>query len=128
MALKDIDSRDDIVKLVDRFYDKVKADPLLAPVFSHLDWAAHMPTMYNFWSSMLLGDKSYQGNPFQKHLQLKIDASHFSKWLGLFHQSVDDLFEGEKAREAKDRARSIAGIFQHKMGIYSEATQGSETN
>ena len=113
----DIEKREDIILLVDTFYGKVKEDNLLSPVFQHVDWHSHLPIMYNFWSSILLGDQSYQGNPFQKHIHLAIDSSHFERWMILFSQSVDELFEGERAGEVKDRARSIAGIFQHKLGL-----------
>lgn len=115
--MQDIKDRDDIVKLVDAFYEKVKTDTLLEPVFRHVDWPAHMPTMYNFWSAMMLGDMTYQGNPFQKHKDLRISTDHFRRWLELFRQTVDQLFAGAKATEIKDRANSIAGIFQHKMGL-----------
>jgi hemoglobin len=60
---------------------------------------------------------SYQGNPFSKHIQLKINAAHFERWLTLFHQTVDELFAGDKAQETKDRARGIAGVFKHRMGL-----------
>ena len=113
----DIVTRDHIKILVDRFYEKVKSDVLLGPTFSHVDWPHHLPIMYNFWSSMLLGDQSYQGNPLQKHLPLAINRSHFNQWLTLFRQTVDENFEGEKAEEVKMRAQSIAGIFQVKMGL-----------
>ena len=113
----DILTREDIKLLVDRFYDKVQSDPLLGPVFSHVDWPHHLPTMYNFWSSMLLGDQSYRGNPFQKHLPLAIDGQHFDQWLKLFTETVDHHFSGEKAEEIKMRARSIAGVFQLRLGI-----------
>jgi hemoglobin len=114
---KDIEQRDDIKTLVDSFYDKVKNDALLGPVFSHLDWPHHLPVMYNFWSSMLLGDQTYRGNPLQKHLNLQIDQSHFNRWLTLFKQTVDEHFTGDRAEEVKMRAHSIAGIFQIKMGL-----------
>ena len=114
---KDILDRSDIINLVDLFYDKVTKDELLAPVFRHVDWPQHLPTMYNFWSSMLLGDQTYQGNPFQKHVHLTIDSSHFNRWLELFRLTVDEHFEGFKADEVKSRATSIAGVFQHKMGL-----------
>jgi hemoglobin len=114
---KDIESRTDIELLVDRFYNKVNQDILLAPVFSHVNWPHHLPIMYNFWSSMLLGDQSYQGNPFQKHIHLAIDSSHFNQWLALFTETVDENFAGFKADEVKSRAQSIAGVFQHKMGL-----------
>ena len=114
---KDIIDKSDIISLVDFFYAKVRKDELLAPVFHHVDWPQHLPTMYNFWSSMLLGDQTYQGNPFQKHVHLAIDSSHFNRWLQLFTQTVDEHFEGFKADEVKSRAQSIAGVWQHKMEL-----------
>ena len=115
--MKDITSREDIILLVNSFYDKVNQDDLLKPIFGHVDWPAHLPIMYNFWSSMLLGDQSYQGNPFQKHVHLAIDSSHFNRWLELFTQTVNENFAGFKAEEVKNRAQNIAGVFQHKMGL-----------
>lgn len=115
--MKDIADREDIVLLVTSFYAKVKEDELLAPQFQHLDWEKHLPIMFNFWSSMLLGDQRYQGNPFQKHTALPINASHFDRWLKLFTQTVDERFTGTKAEETKSRAQSIAGVWQFKMGL-----------
>lgn len=114
---KDIINRQDIKLLVDNFYNKVKADSLLGPVFAGLDWPRHLPVMYDFWSSMLLGDQSYRGNPLEKHLRLDIRREHFARWLELFKETVNENFEGEKAGEVKMRADSIAGIFQLKMGL-----------
>lgn len=113
----DITTREDIKLLVDRFYDKVKADNLIGPIFSHVDWPHHLPIMYNFWSSMLLGDQSYRGNPFQKHLPLPLQTEHFDQWLTLFRETVRENFEGEKADEVVMRAEGIAGIFQMRMGL-----------
>ena len=115
----DINTRTDIEKLVNDFYDKVQRDQLLGPVFSHVDWAHHLPIMYDFWSSILLGDQSYRGNPLQKHLPLPIEGKHFDQWLKLFTETVNENFAGEKAEEVKMRAESIAGIFQLKLGISS---------
>ena len=115
----DINTRTDIEKLVNDFYGKVQNDQLLGPVFSHVDWAHHLPVMYDFWSSILLGDQSYRGNPLQKHLPLPIEGKHFDRWLKLFKETVNENFAGEKAEEVKMRAESIAGIFQLKLGISS---------
>jgi hemoglobin len=114
---EDITTRTDIVRLVDTFYQKVKADEVLSPVFSHVDWPAHLPTMYNFWSSIVLGDQTYTGNPFMKHRELPISGMHFTRWLKLFMETVDQEFAGERSEEVKQRARSIAGVFQHKLGL-----------
>jgi hemoglobin len=115
--MNDILTRNDIQLLIDRFYTKVRADALLAPVFAHVDWEHHTPIIINFWSSLLLGDESYQGNPFQKHIGLAINPTHFQQWLKLFHETIDENFSGEKALEAKDRANSIAKMFQFKLGL-----------
>lgn len=115
--MNEITEREDVVLLVNSFYEKVKQDSLLGPVFAKVDWPRHLPVMYNFWSSMLLGEQSYQGNPFQKHVGLEITVSHFDRWLELFHQTVDENFRGEKANEVKDRARNIAGVWQYKLGL-----------
>lgn len=115
---KEIQSKDEIKELVDSFYDKVNRDPLLSPVFNDfagVNWEKHLPVMYSFWGSILLGDFTYKGNPFLKHIPLPIDKTHFDRWLSLFMETIDERFTGEKAEEAKQRAQSIAGIFQYKL-------------
>jgi hemoglobin len=114
---KEIQSRAEIKLLVDSFYEKVNADELLAPVFAHVDWPHHLPIMYNFWSSVLLGEMSYSGNPMAKHLNLAIGTEHFTRWLELFTATVDEHFEGYNATEAKNRAHTVAQLFQYKMGL-----------
>jgi hemoglobin len=116
--MKTIQTKEDVVFLVDRFYEKVNTDDLLAPIFNDfakVNWETHMPVMYAFWSSILLGEASYSGRPFPKHLPLPIQKEHFNRWLELFHRTVDDNFEGELAIEAKNRASTIAQIFSHKI-------------
>src|SRR5688500_12688909 len=114
---KDITTTEDIKLLVNKFYEKVNNDSLLSPVFSHVDWPHHLPVMYDFWSSMLFGDQTYRGNPFQKHMPLPIHGKHFAQWLKLFTETVNEHFSGDKAEEVKSRAESIAGIFQLRMGL-----------
>jgi hemoglobin len=116
---KQITSRQDIERLVSEFYSKVRKDELLAPVFAHVDWEHHTPLIVNFWSSILLGDQSYQGNPFRKHINLPIDGGHFERWLALFKQTLEENFEGEIAREAMIRANTIAQMFQFRLGLLS---------
>ena len=117
-TLPDLQTEADIVRLVDTFYGRVNEDPLLRPVFNdvaHVDWAAHLPTMYDFWSSVLLGTSRYKGRPFAKHAPLPLKAEHFRQWLALFHASVDELFSGPRATDAKARAMSIGAMFEHRM-------------
>lgn len=79
-----------------------------------------MPTMYSFWSKILLGTGSYTGSPFDKHIPLPIEQKHFDRWISLFEKNMDALFEGELAEEAKLRARSIEGIFAAKHKFIRE--------
>jgi hemoglobin len=115
--MQDLNSRSEIELMVNRFYDKVKQDELLAPLFAQVDWPHHLPIMYNFWTSMLLGDRSYAGNPFQKHVALPLTVLHFSRWLELFNQTIDENFAGAKAEEAKSRAQNIAAVFQYRLNL-----------
>ena len=116
--LPDLTTEADIVRLVDAFYARVNEDDLLRPVFNdvaQVDWASHLPTMYDFWSSVLLGTSRYKGRPFARHAPLPIQPAHFQQWLALFHASVDTLFAGPKATDAKARAQSIGAMFEHRM-------------
>ena len=114
----DITTEADVRLLVDTFYAKVNQDALLDPVFNgfaHVDWSRHLPNMYDFWSGLLLGTSRYSGRPFPKHVPLPIDATHFQRWVALFHLTVDELFAGPKADEAKLRGQSIAQLFELRL-------------
>jgi hemoglobin len=113
----DINTRKDIELLVDQFYGKVRKDEVLAPFFANIQWDQHLPVMYNFWSSILFGEQSYKGNPFQRHMALQLERVQFMQWLLLFHSTVDELFAGARAEEIKARAQAIAGVFQYKLNI-----------
>jgi hemoglobin len=116
--LPDITNEADIKRLVDTFYESINRDPLLAPIFNDhakVNWAGHLPIMYRFWSSLLLGTTTYKGQPFTNHVPLPISREHFEQWITLFKQTVDSLFQGVKAEEAKLRAENIAHMFQYKL-------------
>ncbi|WP_018479892.1 group III truncated hemoglobin [Pontibacter roseus] len=116
----DIKDEQDIKLLVDTFYVSVREDDLLEPIFdgfAQVNWEHHLPIMYSFWSSVLFGTMAYKGQPFPKHMRLPVDRQHFARWVELFTQTVDSLFEGEKAQEIKQKATSIAQVFQMKMGL-----------
>lgn len=119
----DISRPEDIRLMVNTFYNKVQADGLLGPVFNEVarvGWDNHLPVMYTFWENLLLGTARYNGRPFPKHAPLPINPAHFLKWIELFEATVDELFSGEKAEEAKGRARAIALVFMGKMGLLKE--------
>lgn len=118
----DITNRADVEQLVNSFYAKVNENHTLSPIFNEVakvDWPHHLPKMYSFWSSLLLGEQSYTGNPMIKHIDLsrqtEMTELQFSTWLILFTETVNELYEGDKAEEAKSRAANIARLMQHKI-------------
>lgn len=119
----DIQTLDDIKLMVDTFYAKVRLNELLGPIFSGVikdHWDDHLDKMYRFWQTVLLDEHTYYGGPFPPHAKLPVAKAHFDTWLHLFHQTLDDLFEGEKANEAKWRSVKMAEIFLAKITYYQQ--------
>ncbi|WP_394749272.1 group III truncated hemoglobin [Spongiimicrobium salis] len=116
---KEIETRKDVYRLVVMFYGKIREDDLLGPIFNtHIkDWEAHFELLTDFWESNLFFVKKYSGNPLLKHQE--VDASenytleqlHFGRWLNLWFQTINDLYHGEKATIAKNRARNMSTFF-----------------
>lgn len=116
----EIISPEDIKLLVDKFYEKVNKDELLSPVFNvhaNVNWEQHLPKMYKFWGTLLIGTHNYTGNSFNAHASLPINQAHFQRWIHLFNETVDENFNGSIASLAKEKAESIGAIFQYKLGI-----------
>lgn len=117
----DISDINDIKILVDTFYDKVKNDNFLAPIFNERikdRWPVHLEKMYTFWQTVLLDDHTYFGAPFPPHVSLPVNEEHFEKWIMLFTQTVNENFSGVIADEALWRAEKMAQMFQTKLKFY----------
>ncbi len=119
---KDINNRADVELLVNTFYYKVQESPVLGFIFNDiakLNWDEHLPRMHSFWASALFNEQSFFGNPMRKHIALSKQTAmtevQFGEWLELFYDTVDELFEGSKANEAKARASNIARNFQKQI-------------
>ena len=119
---KDIEAKGDIKILVDHFYARVVEDPVIGYIFTDtikVNWPKHLPVMYTFWENTLFYTGSYTGNPMVMHQKIHqlahLTAEQFDRWVSLFCSSVDELFEGEKADLAKQRAHSIAAIMKIKI-------------
>ncbi|HZJ37496.1 MAG TPA: group III truncated hemoglobin [Gillisia sp.] len=114
----------DVKQLVDTFYDKVREDALLNPIFNNViqeHWPEHLEKMYKFWQTILLEEHTYFGSPFVPHAKLPVEKEHFDRWLQLFFSNIDDQFKGEKAEEAKWRAKKMAEMFQMKIEMYKNS-------
>lgn len=121
MKKNEILNVDDIKLLVDAFYLKVRNDDLLADIFNDKiqdRWSVHLEKMVRFWQTVLLDQHTYNGSPFVPHAKLPVEQIHFERWIGLFYQTIDENFIGEKAGEAKWRAEKMAEMFYHKIEYY----------
>ena len=120
---KDITHRDDVKLLVHTFYDKIRVHDVLGPIFNSIitHWDAHLLLLTNFWESQLFLQKKYHGNPITAHQ--KVDAKtkgtitneHFGLWLNTWYATIDELFEGETAWIAKNRAQKMSTMLYIKM-------------
>lgn len=104
-------TEDDIGRLVDAFYARVREDPALGPVFDRAisDWAPHLATMRRFWSSVMLTSGRYKGNPVAVHQRVEgIEYDLFARWLALFDETCRELFDDALADAFRDKAVRIA--------------------
>ncbi|MBL4606150.1 MAG: group III truncated hemoglobin [Flavobacteriaceae bacterium] len=120
MEVREIKSREEVFLLVSTFYNQIKKDDFIGPIFLEMipqnEWDSHIEKLTDFWESNLFFKRNYKGNPLKAHIDIdqhfsnSITQKHFGKWLELWFSTVDSLFYGEKATEAKERARNIASI------------------
>jgi hemoglobin len=113
--MREIKNEADVHELVQTFYQKVLKDELLSPFFKHLDLNEHLPKMEFFWRFVLLDESGYTTSVTDKHMHMRLTEEHFKRWIFLFHQTLDELFIGEKAEIAKQRAAVIGWTIQSKM-------------
>lgn len=123
MAKKDIKTREDVFLLVSSFYEKVKKDEFLGPFFNDViqDWDEHLDRLTTFWESSLFLRTKYTGDPLKAHIKVdrnnnnSISEYHFGIWLNLWFQTIDELFEGDYAQNAKRRARKMSTFLYLKI-------------
>lgn len=122
--MKDLNNSEDLHALLSAFYSKAIPDPVIGHFFTtvvQLDLDTHLPKLVGFWEQILFGKGDYQGNPMVIHLHLnslsKMEPAHFERWLLLFRSTVDELFTGPMAANAKVRASGIASIMQARVAM-----------
>lgn len=116
--MKEIENRADIELLVNRFYAKIRKDALLGDIFnSHIaeeQWPEHLRKLADFWETNLFGIPKFKGSPTQKHrlvdknLNYQVTQTHFGKWIELWFETINELFEGDIADRAKNAARKMS--------------------
>lgn len=119
--MKDICTKQDIELLVNKFYDQVKTSEIgfFFTDLAKVNWEKHLPKMYLFWESVLFATTKFNGNPMGIHYPINemkaMKKQHFKTWLSLWKDTVDQLFCGEIAEAAKNKAENIANLMAYKM-------------
>jgi len=111
-----------IRQVVDAFYAAARQDPLIGPIFNRVipaeRWPAHLATIADFWSSMLLGTGKYGGRPMPKHMAIpELDDAHFQRWLRLFRETVTRLCPPEIAEIFIERSERIGNSFRMNINM-----------
>lgn len=109
-----------IATLVDHFYDKVRSDAAIGPIFNAAvhDWAEHKAMLTRFWCSVSLGVQSYRGNPMAVHRgQPAIRAAHFTRWLELWRETTREVLDADDATRMQDYADRIGRSLRIGMGL-----------
>ena len=103
-------------RLIPLFYDRVRSDPLLGPLFNDAvdDWPEHLERLTAFWSSVMLTSGRYKGNPMLAHVRHKasINAAMFARWLALWAETTDEVMPPAAAAALQAKAARIAESLQ----------------
>ena len=124
--LSDIESREDCERLVRAFYTKALADPIIGFIFTDvakLDLEPHVPRITAFWETVLLGAGTFSGGAFRPHAELhakvQLREGHFDRWLQLWFGTVDEMFAGPTANQAKIHALRVGQAFNERLKGFS---------
>ena len=90
MIKSNLQTRDDIEKLVRSFYGKVQKDEVLGPFFNYAiktdeEWEKHYQLLTAFWELNLMEVKGFNGNPAKAHHRIDkafkqaITTAHFDR-------------------------------------------------
>lgn len=108
---------DAVARLVSAFYERVRADEALAPIFEAriTEWPRHLERMESFWGSVLRAEPGYRaderGSPREIHQAIDgMTHAHFHRWLELFEETAGEIFEPWAATNVVGRARRMAVV------------------
>jgi hemoglobin len=130
MDKREINGREDVKLLVEVFYKKIRKDEVLGPIFNEIitDWESHLALLTDFWETQLFLKRKYFGNPITAHLEVddkmnhSITSEHFGLWINLWFETLNELFGGERAWIAKNRAQKMSTMLF--MEMYQHRTNG----
>lgn len=125
-TLKDIESREDIERLMGEFYSRMFKDEIMGPIFldvAKMDLSKHIPIISDFWELQLFQKPGYRGGMMAVHFRLHnmmaqeggLEHHHFMRWLDYWYETLDALFEGPRATWAKTVASRIGGNMNQRI-------------
>lgn len=109
-----------IARLVHAFYHR-RADDVLGPIFASqiADWDPHLAKMVDFWSSVVLMTRRYDGRPVPAHVKIPgLERAHFDHWLALFERVARETCPSAAADLFVDRAQRIAQSLQLSLDFH----------
>lgn len=111
-----------IARLVERFYEKVRREPDIGPVFNAAvhDWDAHKQLLTSFWSSVALRASSYRGNPMGAHRPHPIRIEHFDRWLALWRETCVEELDESHAAQMIEYAERIGRSLKLGLGLHPQ--------
>lgn len=118
--MRDIQSFEDVGKVVDLQYKQLLENDLTRKHFEHLNLPEHLPRIYNFWTFILDIDAAnhpYQGSAFGVHAKLGLQNLDFEIWQNCLKHAVESQFQGEKASLMLEKANQLGMMFQYKLGL-----------
>ncbi len=112
-----------IATLVDHFYEKVRREPLIGPIFNAAvhDWDEHKRLLTSFWASVALRAGSYRGNPMAAHRPHPIRVEHFDRWIALWKETCLEELDEIHALQMMDYADRIGRSLKYGLGIHPHA-------
>lgn len=115
-----------LAALVDAFYEKVRRDDLIGPVFNAAvhDWPEHKRLLTSFWASIVLRAGTYHGNPMAVHRGLDgVRVEHFERWLSMWADTAREQLGQANAQVMLAHAQRIGQSLRYGMGL-DERSQG----
>ena len=102
-------TEENLKTLVYSFYDKIRIDPEVGPVFHAAikDWDKHLDIMVRFWSTIMLASRTYKGNPLAAHTGKGIKPYMFERWLKLWKETTEELFTPDCSSRLQQKAEKM---------------------
>ena len=115
-------TEENISKLVNVFYAKIRKHKELGPIFNNAihNWEEHLIKLTSFWKDRMLNTREFIGNPPRAHLDLpKFDLTLFEEWLKIFHETVNQIYIPEIAELYVEKSKNIAFNLQRILSLKS---------